>query len=86
MTADSVRAVWMARHDNGWQTYVIQNADGTFSAWTAPEGQTPNVDYIEMDPETVKATAMFALSKKGGQHACSAACSGGERHTHIEHE
>ena len=86
MSAESVRAVWMARHDNGWQTYAIQNSDGTFSAWAASEGQTPSVDYIEMDPETAKTAAMFALTKKSGQHRCSAACSGWELHTHIEHE
>jgi hypothetical protein len=21
-------SVWMARHDNGWQTYVMKNTDG----------------------------------------------------------
>jgi hypothetical protein len=83
MNAESVRAVWMARHDNGWQTYAIENADGTFSAWAAPEGQTPSVDYLEMDPDTAKAAAMFALSKKSGDHVCSADCSGWELHTHI---
>lgn len=85
MTADSIRAVWLARHENGWDTYAIQNVDGTFSAWAVPQGQTPYVDYVEMDAETAKVAAMFALRRKSGHDVCSAACSGWELHTHIEH-
>jgi hypothetical protein len=86
VNTESIRAVWMARHDNGWQTCAIENADGTFSAWAAPKGQTPTVDYIEMDAETAMTAAMFALTKKSGHNVCSAACSGWELHTHITHE
>ena len=45
-------------------------------------GPNAEVDYIGIDPETAKAAAMFALSKKSGQHTCS----GWELHTHIAHE
>jgi hypothetical protein len=86
MDAESVRAVWINRHDNGWQTYAIKNADGTYSAWAAPEGQTPGVDYIEMDPETAMTAAMFALKQKSGHDTCSTACSGWELHTEHDYE
>jgi hypothetical protein len=52
----------------------------------APKGQTPTVDYIEMDAETAMTAAMFVLTKKSGHNVCSAACSGWELHTHITHE
>ena len=48
--------------------------------------EAPSVDYIEMDPETATAAAIFALSKKSRHHTCSEACSGGELHTLIAHE
>jgi hypothetical protein len=50
------------------------------------EGQTPSVEYVEMNPETARAAAMFALKQKSGHDTCSAACSGWELHTHLEHE
>jgi hypothetical protein len=80
------RAVWMARHENGWLTYVVESPDGTYAAWAAPEGATPTVDYVEMDPETAKTAALFALASKSGHTQCSAVCSGWELHTHTTHE
>jgi hypothetical protein len=77
------RAVWMARHDNGWKTYVLETSEGTYAAWAAPEGATHIVDYIEMDPDVAKAAAMFALAKKGDHARCSESCSAWELHEHM---
>jgi hypothetical protein len=80
------RALWMARHDNGWQRYAVEQPDGSYAAWAAREGETPRVDYIEIDAETAKTAALFALAKKSGHHTCSRACSGWELHTHATHQ
>jgi len=44
-------AAWKNRHDNGWSTHVIENLDGTFSAWAAPDAGWVVVDYVEDGPE-----------------------------------
>jgi hypothetical protein len=75
-------AVWSARHDNGWETYALENHDGTYAAWAAPVAVAASVDYIEMDAENAKRAALFALRTKSGHDACSERCSGWELHSH----
>ena len=42
-------AVWTAAHDNGWVTSVVENPDGTFAAWAAPDGESAGVYTIQPD-------------------------------------
>jgi hypothetical protein len=84
---ESIRGTWMARHDNDWQTLVIETSDGTFLASAGPRGQQlPKIDYVEIDAETANTAAMFALRQKSGHDTCSPACSDWEFHTHMAHE
>lgn len=86
VTSDAPRLeVWTARHDNGWLAQAIENPDGTYAAWALPEGTTVSgPDYLEMDAETAKQAADFALSRKSGHRTCSAACSRWIRQTQVD--
>ena len=42
-------AVWTAAHDNGWVTSVVENPDGSFAAWAAPDGEGAGVYTIQPD-------------------------------------
>jgi hypothetical protein len=80
---DRPTSSWIARHDNGWITLVEEGADGTWSAWALRERSVASgPDYIEMDDETAKAAAEFALRVRSGHAQCSPRCSGWELHTH----
>ena len=68
-------AVWSATHGNGWQTSVVENPDGTFAAWAAPDGESAGVYTIQPDVESGKAAAAKALQRHTGHHSCSDACS-----------
>ena len=73
--------VWKARHDNGWNTVVAEQPDGTFVAWAGP-GDAIGVDYVEDTPEHAQAGALFALNRKTGHASCSTRCTDWEVHTH----
>ena len=72
-------AVWIAEHDNGWITAVIENLDGTYSASAAPTKEQAAIDYLKDDPEHARIAAEYALKRKTG-HQCSERCSGWTRH------
>jgi hypothetical protein len=67
-------AYWAAHHDNGWVTNVLENPDGTYSAWASLESTLASVDYIEIDVESAMRAAEFALRRKSGHVLCSEAC------------
>ena len=69
-------AVWTARHDNGWQTSVVENPNGSFAAWAAPEGESGGVYTIVEEAEAGKAAALDSLRRDAGHSRCSNACSG----------
>ena len=56
-------AVWTAAHDNGWVTSVVENPDGTFAAWAAPDGEGAGVYTIQADVDSGKAAAEAALQR-----------------------
>ena len=68
-------AVWTATHDNGWLTSVVENPDGTFAAWAAPDGESAGVYTIKPDVDGGKASAEAALRRHTGHEGCSGACS-----------
>ena len=76
---------WKNRHDNGWSSNVIENADGTFSAWAAPDAGWPVVDYVEDAAQNAKRAADYALARKSGHEECSPLCSGWLVHIHDVH-
>ena len=67
-------AVWTATHDNGWLTSVVENPDGTFAAWAAPDGDAAGVYTVQPDVEGGKMSAEGALRRHTGHDGCSEAC------------
>jgi hypothetical protein len=78
--SDRPLAYWSAHHDNGWVTNVLENPDGTYCAWAAPDSALASVDYIEVDARTAMHAAEYALRTKSGHQTCSSACSEWEMH------
>ena len=78
-----VLAAWTAMHDNGWMTAVVENPNGTYSAWAAPNADVVSVDYMEDTPEHARIAALFALKRKSGHAECSPRCSRFEMRTHT---
>ena len=79
-------AVWTNIHDNGWVAHAVENPDGTFAAWAAPDATgTAVADYVEDGPENAKRAAEFALTQKSGHQQCSPSCTGWQVHFH-DHE
>ena len=68
-------AVWTATHDNGWLTSVVENPDGTFAAWAAPDGECAGVYIVTPDVAAGKMSAEGALRRHTGHDGCSDACS-----------
>lgn len=68
-------AVWTATHDNGWVTSVVENPDGTFAAWAAPDGEGAGVYTIQPDVASGKTAAENALHRHTGHDGCSGDCS-----------
>lgn len=67
-------AVWTATHDNGWQTHVVENPDGSFAAWAAPAGEDRTVAVAAL-AEQAKRSAAATLLEHTGHDACSPSCS-----------
>ena len=75
--------LWTALHDNRWTTTVVENPDGTFSAWAAPDGETRRVDAVEHGAETAKRAADLALARETGHTECSPDCRSWSRRTYT---
>ena len=69
-------AVWTARHDNGWVTSVVENPNGSFAAWAAPDGQGGGVYSIVEEVEDGKKAAATSLVRETGHTSCSRRCAG----------
>jgi hypothetical protein len=68
-------AVWTAAHDNGWVTSVVENPDGSFAAWAAPDGEGAGVYTIQPDVDSGKTAAEAALQRHTAHDGCSEHCS-----------
>ena len=69
-------AVWTARHDNGWVTSVVENPNGSFAAWAAPDGEGGGVYSIVDEAEDGKTAAAASLARETGHNGCSLRCTG----------
>ena len=67
-------AVWTARHDNGWVTSVVENPNGSFAAWAAPDGQGGGVYSIVEEAEDGRKAAAASLVRETGHTSCSRRC------------
>jgi hypothetical protein len=75
-------SVWTAAHDNGWTASVVENPDGSFAAWAAPEGGSAGVYTIRQDVAEAKAAAEAALRRLAGHTSC-AACGDWQQRTYA---
>ena len=66
--------LWVSTHDNGWEAWIAQHDDGTFTAWACRATQDAVATYIEDDFEHACAAALFDLGRLSGHHVCGASC------------
>ena len=76
-------AVWTACHDNGWVTSVVENPNGSFAAWAAPDRQGGGVYSIVDEAEDGKQAAAASLARATGHRACSQRCTGWSLRTYA---
>lgn len=76
-------AVWTARHDNGWVTSVVENPNGSFAAWAAPDGAGGGVYSIVEEAEDGKKAAAASLVRETGHTSCSRRCAGWSLRTYA---
>jgi hypothetical protein len=77
-------AFWSARHDNGWNTFICEQPDGTFAVIAAPDtarGVSP--DSIEQALQPAKISAARALEEKTGHRECSPQCGRWQKHSQL---
>lgn len=72
-------AVFIAHHDNGWETHVVETVGGDFMAWAAPAGVHGLTRYVEFDLDAAKASAAAHLAQTSGHARCSAECTAWEQ-------
>jgi hypothetical protein len=72
--------LWSVAHDNGWETWIADGADGTFAAWAcqANEDATRVYVYVEDSYDHAAAAALFALAQRSGHQSCTSKCSAWE--------
>jgi hypothetical protein len=75
--------VWTARHDNGWVTSVVENPNGSFAAWAAPDGEGGRVYSIVEEAEDGKTAAAASLVRETGHTSCSRRCAGWSLRTYA---
>jgi hypothetical protein len=55
--------LWISTHDNGWEAWVAQHVDGTFTAWAWRSTENAVATYIEDSFEHGCAAARFDLGR-----------------------
>jgi hypothetical protein len=77
-------AFWSARHDNGWNTFICEQPDGSFAVIAAPgTARDVSPDSIEQSLQPAKASAARALDEKSGHHECSPQCERWQKHAQL---
>ena len=69
------KIVLTARHGNGWDTHVVQTAEGKFAAWAAPRGIRGMSEYVDLDETAAKQAALSSLERRTGHTQCTTECS-----------
>jgi hypothetical protein len=72
---ESIR-LWVASHGNGWEAWVAEHEDGTFTAWACPVGANAIALSIEDSFENACAAAAFDLARFSQHDQCGPTCSG----------
>jgi hypothetical protein len=66
--------LWVSTHENGWEAWIAQTGDGTFTAWACLAGENAVATYIEDSFDHACASAMFDLSRLANHHSCGPTC------------
>lgn len=74
--AEPIRRLWVSAHGNGWEAWVAQHRDGTFTAWACPLGANAAAHYVEDSFETAIGAAVFALRQLSQHDQCGPTCAG----------
>ena len=65
---------WEADHENGWQTLIVQQGDGTFVAWAMCDHERGPV-YVDTDISHACAAVLASLYRRTGHRVCTPSCS-----------
>ena len=71
--------LWFSEHNNGWEAWVAQLGDGTFTAWACPAKENAVATYIEDTFEHACAAAHFDLVRLSRHDACGPGCTSWEQ-------
>jgi hypothetical protein len=74
MSMTNSRTLLTARHANGWDTHVVETANGRYAAWAAPWGIRGMSEYVDLDEATAKAAAIRSLERRTGHTRCTSEC------------
>ena len=66
--------LWVSAHDNGWEAWVAQLSDGTFTAWACRATENAVATYIEDTFEHACAAAHFDLARLSDHETCGPGC------------
>jgi hypothetical protein len=66
--------LWVSSHENGWEAWVAEHADGTFTAWACPAAGNAVATYIEDSFENACAAAHFDLGRLSRHRKCGTGC------------
>lgn len=66
--------LWVSTHENGWEAWVAQHYDGTFTAWACRATDNAVATYIEDSFEHGCAAAMFDLGRLSDHEECGPSC------------
>jgi hypothetical protein len=70
--------LWVSTHANGWEAWVAEHGDGTFTSWACRAKDDAIATYIEDSFEHACAAASFDLARLSRHDVCTAECSGWE--------
>ena len=66
--------LWVAAHENYWETWVALRPDGTYAAWAVPLLHSATEIYVEDTFAHAEAAGLFQLGSLSGHNVCGASC------------
>ena len=67
--------LWVSTHANGWEAWVAEHGDGTFTSWACRVKDDAIATYIEDSFEHACAAATFDLARLSDHDVCTSGCS-----------
>jgi hypothetical protein len=76
--------LWVSEH-NGWEAWVAQHDDGTFTAWACRTTENAVALYVEDNFEHACAAALFDLARLSDHDTCEPTCTGWHERPALSH-